>query len=60
MARAPTWFFAGALELGERHGGRLLTFKRRRKILRGPFKGKTGLESRSFTMSDITGFRRGK
>lgn len=60
MPRRPTWAFDSVLDLGERHGGRLLIFKRRVKIRRGPFKGKTGIESRSFTMRDITGFRRSK
>jgi len=58
MPRRAKWAYAGSLDLGERHGGKLFTFKRRVKILRGPFKGRVGLESRSFTMKDITGFRR--
>ena len=58
MPRRPKWFSAGSLDLGERHGGKLLIFKRRVKIQTGPFKGKTGLLSRSFTVKDITGIRR--
>ncbi len=60
MPRSPKWFFSGALDLGERHGGKLLTFKRRVKIREGPFKGRYGYYSRSFTKGDITGFRRRK
>lgn len=58
MPRRPKWEYSGSLNLGERHGGKLLIFKRRHKILRGPFKGRVGLESRGFTMKDIIGIRR--